>query len=242
MNLESLIQTVRTSKPPRIVLHGVHGVGKSTWASNAPDPIFLITEDGLTSIDVPHFPLCTNLDQVWEYMGVLIKEDNPYKTFVLDTADWLEKLIWTKVCEDGNLKTIEDFGYGKGYTIAMKQWDRLYTGLELLRDKGMAIVILAHNEIKTYNPPDSDPWDRFQIKLHKHAATRLEEWADVVLFANFKVYVDTERGKKVGKAAPTSERIIYTTNCPSWKAKTRYILPDTLKMDFNELMGGIKNG
>lgn len=240
MDLESLIQTVRTSKPPRIVLHGVHGVGKSTWASNAPDPIFLITEDGLTSIDVPHFPLITDLEQVWEYMGILIKEDNPYKTFVLDTADWLEKIIWAKICKDAQVDNIEAFGYARGYTIAMREWDRLYKGLELLRDKGMAIVILAHNEIKTYNPPDSDPYDRYQIKLHKHAATKLEEWADAVLFANFKVYVDTDKGK--GKAANSSERLIYTNACPSWKAKTRYALPDTLPMDFNKLMEGIKNG
>ena len=243
MNLNNLIQTVRTGKPPRIVLHGVHGVGKSTWASNAPDPIFIITEDGLTSIDVPHFPLITDLDQVWEYMGLLIDEDNPYKTFVLDTADWLEKIIWAHICKEANVDNIESFGFGKGYTIAMKQWDRLYRGLELLRDKGMATVILAHNEIKAYNPPDADPFDRYQIKLHKHAATKLEEWADVVLFANFQVYVDTEKGAKKGKAARgEAQRVIYTTNCPAWKAKTRYALPDTLKMDFNELLGGIKNG
>ena len=123
----------------------------------------------------------------------------------------------------------------------MKQWDRFFKGLEVLREKGMAIVVLAHNEIKPYNPPDTDPYDRFQIKLHKHAATKLEEWADVVLFANFKVYVDTEKGK--GKAALSKpERVIFTSNCPAWKAKTRYKLPDTLEMDFGKLMEGIKNG
>jgi len=243
MNLETLIQTVRTNKPPRIVLHGVHGVGKSTWAANAPSPIFLITEDGLTSIDVPHFPLCTTLDEVFDYMGILIKEEHEYKTFVLDTADWLEKIIWNNICEKASMDNIESFGYARGYTIAMKEWDRLYKGLELLRDKGMATVILAHNEIKPYNPPDGDPYDRYQIKLHKHAATKLEEWADIVLFANFQVYVDTEKGKKVGKAARgEAQRVIHTTSCPAWKAKTRYKLPDTLTMDFNQLLEAIKNG
>ena len=241
MNLDKLIKTTRSGKPPRIVLHGVHGVGKSTWASQAPDPIFIITEDGLTSIDVPHFPLCTTLAEVFEYMTGLIEQKHAYKTLVIDTADWLEKLIWTKICEDANQDNIEAFGYGKGYTIAMKQWDRFFKGLEVLRDKGMAIVVLAHNEIKAYNPPDTDPYDRFQIKLHKHAATKLEEWADVVLFANFKVYVDTDKGK--GKAAlSTPERVIYSTNCPAWKAKTRYKLPDTLEMDFGKLLKEIKNG
>ena len=174
MNLNKLIQTVRTGKPPRIVLHGVHGVGKSTWASNAPDPIFIITEDGLTSIDVPHFPLITDLDQVWEYMGLLIDEDNPYKTFVLDTADWLEKIIWAHICKEANVDNIESFGFGKGYTIAMKQWDRLYRGLELLRDKGMATVILAHNEIKAYNPPPMPI--RLIVTKSNYISTRQPSW------------------------------------------------------------------
>jgi len=122
--------------------------------------------------------------------------------------------------------------------FAMQHWDRFFTGLNMLRDKGMAVVLLAHNEIKTFNPPDGEGYDRYQIKLHKHAAAKLEEWADMVLFANFKIYVDADSNKVVN----SSERVIHTTNRPAWRAKTRFTLPDELPLDFNKLLEALKNG
>lgn len=236
MELSKLVSKERRNLPPRIVLHGVHGVGKSTWAAGAPSPVFILTEDGLTSIDVPHFPLATTLEQVWTALDLLQKEEHDYKTVVLDTVDWLERLVWAQVCQCHGVKNIEDLGYGKGYTQALLHWERLFKELNKLRESGMAVVVLAHNEVKTYSPPDSDPYDRYQIKLHRHAATMLEEWADLVLFANFKVYVDVDSKKAVGG----NDRIIHTTPRPAYRTKSRYALPDTLPMDFTILIKEIK--
>lgn len=240
MNLADLVKSEIERKPPRIVLHGIHGVGKSTWAAGSPEPIFLQTEDGLTEIEVNHFPLAKTYDEAESYIRMLITEDHEYKTFVLDTADWLERLIWEKVCADVNVSNIEEVGggYGKGYTFAMRHWTKIINGLNRLRDKGMAVVVLAHNEIKAFNPPDGESYDRYQIKLHKKAAGMLEEWADCVLFANFQTYVDAKKKKVVNSA----ERIIHTTNRPAWRAKTRYTIPETLPMNFNDLLNAIKNG
>ncbi len=238
MMLKDLVKKTIDRKPPRIVLHGIHGIGKSSWAAGAPAPIFIPTEDGLVNIEVDHFPVAPTLDDFFGHMNALLSEENEYKTVVIDTVDWLEKLIWRKVCEDNNVKNIEACGYGRGYVFAMQHWDRFFTGLNMLRDKGMAVVLLAHNEIKTFNPPDGEGYDRYQIKLHKHAAAKLEEWADMVLFANFKIYVDADSNKVVN----SSERVIHTTNRPAWRAKTRFTLPDELPLDFNKLLEALKNG
>ncbi len=198
----------------------------------------------MTKIDVPHFPLATTLDEVWQYIQAIIDQKHDYKTFVIDTIDWMEKLIWAETCKEANLqggtekKSIEDFGYAKGYIFALKHWDRLFCSLDKIRNKGIAVLVLAHNEIKTFSPPDGEAYDRYQIKLHRHAATRLSEWADVVLFANFVVYTYKDGLKQ--KATGSSERIIHTTNSPAWQAKTRYILPEQLPMDFSKLMEEIK--
>lgn len=237
MNLADLVQTTRQNKPPRIVLHGIQGIGKSRWAAGAPSPIFLPTEDGLTAIDVPHFPVAKTLTDFFSYMKILIDEKSEYQTVIIDTVDWLEKLIWKDVCEENKVQNIEKIGYGKGYTYAMTSWDKFFNGLELLRAKGMAVVCLSHNEVKTFSPPDGDPYDRWQIKLHKNAASKLEEWADVVLFAGYSVTVNADSGKVVNH----SERVIHTTNKPAWKAKTRYVLPDTLPLEFSALLTAIKN-
>jgi hypothetical protein len=238
MNLSDLVKTGKTALPPRIVLHGVHGIGKSTYAAGAPSPIFIQTEDGLGNLNVPRFPLPEKLDDVFQALGLLINEPNEYQTVVIDTADWLEKLIWRTVCDESKVKSIEQIGYGKGYIFAMIYWDRIFTALNTLRDSGRAIVVLAHNEIKTYSPPDNDSYDQFVIKLHKHAATKLVEWADIVLFAGYKVIVNSETGKAINN----SDRVIHAANKPAWVAKTRYTLPDELGMDFNELITAIKGG
>jgi len=240
MDLKSLIQKKTAHKPPRIVVHGIHGVGKSFFASKSPNPVFLITEDGLVNIEVDHFPIATNLDNVWAYMDMIIKEQSEYKTFVVDTLDWLEKLIFKSVCEENKVDSPEKIGYGKAYVFAMKHWERFLRGLDLIRDKGIAVVLLAHNEIKTYSPPDGMAYDRYQIKLHRHAASAIEEWADLVLFANFKTYVSKDAQGK-SKAIGSGERVLYSSNKPAWRAKSRYSIPDEIPLDFGVLLEAIKD-
>jgi len=233
MKLEELIKTGLENKPPRILLYGTHGIGKSRFAAMSPSPIFIPTEDGLTTIDVPRFPLAQSLDNVWEYMGKLISENHQYQTVIMDTIDWLENLIWKEVCKTGQKEKIEDFGYGKGYNNALIYWDKFINGLDKLREKGMAILLIAHSEIKIYNPPDNEPYDRYQIKLHQKAAAKLEEWVDAVLFLHKKVYVDN-------KKAVEGETVLFTDSCPAWRAKNRYGFPKEIPYNFNNLLTLIK--
>jgi hypothetical protein len=212
-------------------------VGKSTWAAGAPSPIFLPTEDGLVGINVSQFPVAQTLTEFFSYMDLLINEKNDYQTIVIDTVDWLEKLIWKTVCEDNRVKNIEEIGYGKGYHFANRYWEKFFAGLNVLHAKGAAIVVLAHSEIRGYNPPDGEGYDRFVLKVHKIPAATLEEWADIMLFASFEVIVNAKTKKAINNQ---SERIIHTTSCPAWKTKKRYVLPDILPLDFSALMDAIK--
>lgn len=239
MDLKSIVQTGMRSKPPRIILHGIHGIGKSSFGAGAYTPIFLQTEDGLTEIDVPHFPLATSYSQVIQYLDMIFNETHEYKTLVIDTLDWLEKLIWNKICEDCNIKSPEDLGYGKAYTLAMRYWHEIILKLDTIRNKGIIILLLSHNEIKPFNPPDGDSYDRYQIKLNKQAATAIEEWADCVLFADFVTYTSKNKQGKI-KAVGSGERVIKTSINPAWRTKTRYKLPDQMPLNFDNLIQEIK--
>jgi len=226
MDLKSLIKK-RPQLPPRILIYTIPGWGKSTLAASMPEPIFLDAEDGLMGMDVDSFPAIEKYEQIEEYMRVLINESNGYKTVVLDTTSSIEKLIWDKVCRDHEKESLESFGYGKGYVFAMTYWEKLLQGLEILRKKGVAPVLLAHSEVRAFNSPIVDPYDKYILKLHKHAASRLTEWCDNIFFGDHRITI-TKQGdgfNQKAKGIGQGERILYTEERPAFLAKSRMTIP-----------------
>ncbi|CAK0756634.1 Oxidoreductase [Azospirillaceae bacterium] len=224
--------------PPRILEYGVAGVGKTTFAAGAPDPVFIITEDGLGTLDVPHFPLARTFDEVMEALTVLYDENHGFQTVVIDSVDWLEPLVWTQACKENHWTSIEDAGYGKGYVAALSLWRQYIDGLNALRDeKGMIVIQIAHSDIKRFDSPEHEPYDRYVIKLHTRAAALLQEHSDAVLFANYRISTvksDVGFNKKVTRALGSGERVLYTAERPAFLAKNRYGLPDVLPMSWAE--------
>lgn len=239
----SSISTNPHIAPPRIVLYGPHGIGKTTFGASAPSPILLPTEDGLGSLQVAHFPILRSYDAVVEAISALYEQDHDYQTIVIDSADWLEPLVWAETARAHGKDDIEAFGYGKGYLYALDQWRDILDGLNALRaEKSMAIVFLAHTEIKRFDAPDSEPYDRYQIKLQPRAAALLEEWADAVLFATFRVFTSREDvgfNRTVTRGIGDGTRVMYTEERPAFKAKNRYRLPPELPLDWSAFADSI---
>ena len=225
------IRTGKQVKPRRILLYGIHGIGKSTFASSAPRPIFLDLEDGIGDID------CDKSDPITEFGGVigaiswLVTNSHDYQTVVIDTADWMESLIWKAVCQRNNAASIEKVGggYGKGYIFALDEWNFFIRGLEALRNKrGMHAIVLAHCQIEKFNDPETDSYDRYAPNLNKHASALLQEWADEVLFASRKKFVrkqDVGFNKERTIAVNSDERYMQTQETAGVHAKNRLGLP-----------------
>lgn len=226
-------------KPPRMLVYGVAGVGKTTFAVGSEKPVVIWCEDGAGELDVPGFPLAKNFDDVMEALGALYTEDHDFKTLVVDSVDWLEPLIWAHVCRQNGWPSIETPGYGKGYVAALDAWRQYIEGLNALRDeKGMTIVQIAHSDIKRFDNPETEPYDRYIIKLHAKAAALLMEHSDIVGFANYRIStIKSEVGfnKKVVRAAGGGERLLFCNERPAFLAKNRYSLPDNMPLQWNEL-------
>lgn len=222
--------------PPRVLIHGVAGVGKSTFAAGAYKPAFILTEDGLGTLQVTHFPLAKSYTEIVEALDALRHEEHDIGTAVIDSVDWLEPLIWAETCRLNKWDNIEQPGYGKGYAAALDIWRDYVDRLNALRDeRGMAIVQIAHTDIKRFDSPEHEPFDRYVIKLQARAAALLQEHSDVVLFANYRVsVVKSEVGfnKKVARALGSGERVMHTAERPAFLAKNRYGLPDTLPLSW----------
>ena len=247
MGMLENIQTGRESKPPRLMVYGSEGVGKSTFGASAPDPIFIQTEDGLGEIDCCKFPLAHNVVDVLDSLTALRDEDHNFRTVVVDSLDWLERLIFDEVCKEFGVRSIEkaDGGYGKGYVDALVHWRKVIALLDELRNKrGMMIILLAHAKIERFEDPENAAYDRYSPRLHKHAASLISEWVDAVLFAAKRMRVSRD-GENRAIAAPIGadggERILRTNGSPACIAKNRYGLPNEIPLSWDAFIDAFQN-
>ena len=225
------------------------GVGKSTTAAQAPKAIFIPTEDGLDQIDCQSFPLAKCYEDVVRAITALYSEEHAFQTVVIDSVDWLERLVWDEVCREYGVKSIEkaDGGYAKGYTHALTQWREVLDGLDALRnERGMCVVLVAHSKIEKFEDPESAAYDRYSPRLHKHASALVTEWADAVLFATRKFRTESEdagfgreRNIAVALGKDGGERVLKTVGGPSCVAKNRYSLPAELPLNWQALMDAL---
>ena len=229
--------------PPAVIVHGVAGVGKTTFAADSDKAVAVCTEDGLGVLKIPHFPLARSFEEVVEALAALHSEPHEHRTLVVDSLDWLEPLVWQHACKINNWSTIEEPGYGKGYIAALDLWRQYLDWINALReDRRMMVVQLAHTDIKRFDSPEHEPYDRYVIKLQARAAALLQEHSDVVLFANYRMSItkaDVGFNKKVARALGSGERVLHTAERPAFLAKNRYGLPDTLPLDWKAFVAAM---
>jgi hypothetical protein len=237
------LRTSTSLTPPRLLTYGVAGVGKTLFATSAPRPAVIQTEDGLGAISASTFGVLRSFDEVMEAISSLYSEPHDFQTVVVDSLDWLEPLIWQHTSQLHNQPNIEAFGYGKGYAAAADTWRSFLEGLNALRDeRGMAVILLAHAEIKRFDSPETEPYDRYQPKLHRSASALVQEHVDAVLFANYRVTTlksDAGFGKKVVRGVSGGDRLLHTVERPAFLAKNRFGLPETLPLSWADFAAAV---
>ena len=216
----------------------MQGIGKTTFAASAPSPIVIQTEDGLGTLDVATFPLAKTYQDVMDALTVLATEPHEFQSVIIDSLDWFEPLVWQHTLrqhpttEKGvAVANIDDYGFGKGFNLATDYWRDYIDALNYLRDqRSMTIIQIAHTTIKRFDSPEAEPYDRYQIKLHRAAGGLVLEHSDCVFFANYRIgttKTDVGFKKEVRRAIGSGERVLYTQERPAFTAKNRYGLPES---------------
>ena len=221
----------------KVVIYGPEGIGKSTFASKFPDPVFIDTEGSTNSMDVARLPKASSWQMLLDQVDYVRTHPTMCKTLVIDTIDWAESMCIRHICDKHRKSGIEDFGYGNGYVYVKEELGKFLNQLTEVVDAGVNVVLTAHAQIRKFEQPDElGAYDRWELKLGKKTASQtsplIKEWADMLLFANYKTFsiaVD-DKGKK--RKAQGGERVMYTTHNACWDAKNRYGLPDEVPFSY----------
>ena len=220
----------------RVLIYGENGIGKSTLAAQFPKPIFLNLEDGIGDLD------CDSTDvirSVKEFYDCLIHlTDTDYESIVVDTADWLEKLIFAEVAEAAGKKTIDDIGFGKGYQAVELKWKELFNGFGFLWQQGRHIVFTCHETIEKFTNPEGDSYNYWRPSLHLKGSGCVTEWCDEVLFLRYRTHTLTKDegfGVKRAVAVGGKERFMCCTKSAAHEAKNRLGMPDEMPPVFESI-------
>lgn len=230
--------------PLKVVLYGVEGIGKSSFAARFPQPVFIDTEGGTGRLDVRRLPAPDSWQMLLDEAAAAADGQVPCQTLVLDTADWAEKLCMAGVCARFKVKGIEDIGYGKGYTYVKEDFARLLDGLEQVVASGRHVVVIAHAALSKFEQPDAvGSYDRWTMKTSKQVAPLLREWCDMLLFANYKTVVEKSGSGPTAKNKATgARRVLYTTHNACWDGKNRFGLPDEVPFDYESIRAIVEGG
>lgn len=232
ISLSSLKSTKR-SDPPIFVVYAPDGAGKTTLASEFPDPLYLATEGERppSDVDLPTPGVIESFDDLLNVFGELLTEEHDRRTVIVDSLDGLEPLIWRATCARLGISSIEEAGFGKGYVEADTEWNEYLAAVAALAQAGMYVVQIAHPDIVRFDSPTTDPYSRYTLKLHKRANALVREKADVVAFMNYRITIkekEVARQTKVAHAEGGKERLIHLNEGAGFMAKNRYSMPDSI--------------
>jgi hypothetical protein len=229
------IERGRRQRPVRAGFYGIEGIGKSTLASQFPAPVILDTEDGTNHLDVARVAIGS-----WDELRQAVAEigssrTREFQTVVIDSADWAERLLIEHVCSEQKKKSIEDFGFGKGFVIVAEQFGRFLTLCDSLVGTGTNVVFVAHSKVQRTSPPDiTDGYDRYELKMSKQVSPLLKEWCDLLAFCTYKTQT-TEGSDGRTKAVGGKRRVMHVERAAAWDAKNRYGLDAELPMTIEAL-------
>lgn len=226
------IKRGKVAAPWRWALCGTEGIGKTTFGATCPAPVFMPLEEGTNELDVARISGLSTYAAVRESIEDLAKDRQGFDTLVIDTADTLEAMMIDHVVTAHKWEDIESPGFGKGYVVLETELRSFLAALERMqRANGMNILLVAHVHVKKYSPPDSEPFDRFDMKMREKSAALIREWCHAVFFAQHEILVSQVKGESKKRGFSTGERVIRTEEQAGYRAKNRYGLPATMKLD-----------
>lgn len=236
--LDKLVTSGKIKKKFLILLYGPEKVGKTTFGSELPKPIFICGENGSDQLDVRRARPSN-----WLELKDLLKElrdgDDESETVVLDTIDWLEQLQLSYLRTTEHVQNIKliDGGYGAYKSRLKQEWHQLFTIIDEIREK-RNILFLAHAHSKKFSDPIlSCEYDRYELKMEfPEVSSVFKEYVDAILFANFETTVKKEKSTKKIRAYGDNARVLYAERTHAFDAGNRHGMPEEMEFSAKEVL------
>lgn len=222
--------------PPRVLVYGIDGIGKSTFATQAPKAIFIQTAKDLEQLGPARLPVCNSYAEVIAQLTAVATEPHDYQTVVLDHITRLEELIWAKLANQAGKRTVQEIGGGfrRGEKSALVEWQEVITLLERCVSRGMAVILTAHQGKEDAGNPEYPMLKVIGPSIDKDASALIRKWVDATLFLTRRMVVNTVgqgiMEKPIAKPVGSDggERIMICTGSPMLHAKNRYDIPNEI--------------
>lgn len=222
---------------PRILLYASAGVGKSTWGSKLPKPVFIDYDHGVDDVNVDRIPGPKTWTESIALIRAVAADPMSYKSLVIDTVDPLEEQAIEHVLKLASKKSLGDFDFGAGYNAVAMEWKLLLAEFDIARKNGMLVCLLGHAIIRQAQDPQLGSYDQFTSQLGKKSWALTQRWADAVLFAAFdSALVDKKDEQRV---IVTGDRYLFTVRGSGFEAKNRFSLDPKLPLTWGAVEAGI---
>ena len=233
------VETGKRDKPPRLLVWGPPGVGKSTFAAGAPDALFICGESRTDHLDISRIHV-KSWQEVIDSIKALLAKEHPYKSVVFDTVDSLESLLFEALCEEQGVEIHEDIGGGfyKYRTYMNRKWKVFLKGIDRLTEAGIQCILLAHAKTENFNPPDGESYERYILKMDKAGGNFLVENVDLVGYAKFKTFVTKDKITKKGKATTSGKRSLQFKFHPAYPTKQGVPFADEIDLSWEAFENG----
>ena len=236
MTLTDSLITATSPSPPKLIVYGQPGVGKTTFAASA-GAVLIDCENGAGAVsNLTRTPDLQTWPQMRQWLVELASAPpEGVSAVAIDTIDWMVQRIIEHVVVDLDGKSPSDItntlgsshgGYYKAREVVQNIVYRdLLPMLNAITDHGAAIILLAHAANTKMTTPEGYDLRLAAPDLPQWLAPPFIEWADCVLYA----------------ARDGEQRVLKTEGTNIVLAKNRYSLPAELPLSWQALMNAMTN-